>query len=172
MKPRSTGATPSAERKSGTPGSGKGRREDVRGSGIYPASGPTPPRAATVKTPASLGRRHSAAQTARDIPREGWKDCLRDFSSAHEGWTVDLEVFQPDQTARIQAHGLPMEGFSLEGDSPDGTVSLSLGEEAAHHLTHTVSRVTRITVINENELEIDAADLGRVVVRCRRPPAV
>jgi hypothetical protein len=171
MKPRSTTATPSARGTTGAPGSGKGRREDVRGSGIYPGSGPTPPKTATVRTSASLGRGQSAAATARDIVRENWKDYLKDFSSAHEGWTADLEVFQPDQTSRIQAHGLPMEGLSIEGDPPGGIVSISLGDEAANHLTHTISRATRITAMGEDELEIDAADLGRAVIRCRRPPA-
>ncbi len=41
---------------SGQPGAGKGQREDVRGSRVYPASGPFPRGSAVVRTDAAWGR--------------------------------------------------------------------------------------------------------------------
>jgi hypothetical protein len=42
---------------SGHPGAGKGRKEDVRGSGIYPAFGPLPPGPVPIRTRNQIGRR-------------------------------------------------------------------------------------------------------------------
>src|SRR5688572_27976589 len=56
MKEESNRGTRRTREETGRPGAGKGRREEVRGSGIYPASGPLPPGRARVKTPASMGR--------------------------------------------------------------------------------------------------------------------
>jgi len=44
------------ERESGWPGGGVGRREDVSGSGVYPASGPGAPAGAEPRTPGEWGR--------------------------------------------------------------------------------------------------------------------
>ncbi len=108
---------------------------------------------------------------AGDIPRESWREYLDQFSEAHEGWPTDLKVFQPDQTARVQAHSLPLEGLAAEVKGPQASVSIALGEEATDHLTHTIGRVVRVTAVGEDELEIDAADLGRAVVHCRKEAA-
>jgi hypothetical protein len=43
-------------RKSGRPGGGAGRREEVRGSGVYPASGRLRPGEAPIRTLASWGQ--------------------------------------------------------------------------------------------------------------------
>jgi putative oxidoreductase len=53
-----------------------GRIEDVRGSGIYPATGPHPPGDAVVRTPAALAHpeeRHTSRPTSDDLERmEKW----------------------------------------------------------------------------------------------------
>ena len=99
----------------------KGRREDVRGSGIYPVSGPWPKGRARIVTQGELGRgersrpasarrganrsRNSAlgqtatsSQARRDIVRSEWREFLDHFSTQHERWAVEIQVFQPDQT--------------------------------------------------------------------------
>jgi hypothetical protein len=63
MKKETSRATRKAREETGRPGGGKGRREDVRGSGIYPASRPLPPGRAKVKTAASMGRGEVARRT-------------------------------------------------------------------------------------------------------------
>jgi hypothetical protein len=44
------------KRESGVPGGGAGRRDEVGGSGVYPATGPFPEGDAEVKTPGSWGK--------------------------------------------------------------------------------------------------------------------
>ena len=207
MKPRTKTVIGSARRQSGRPGAGKGQKEVVRGSHIYPASGPLPPGRAKVKTPASLGRREPSASAAgtravmvtfkkrpgktkaalaRTLPkraavhrkvapdefphyieRENWKEFLDDFSAEHEAWTAEIQVFQPDQTSRIEAHDLPLEGISVDLKPDEAVASVTVGEQPPEHFTHTIPHTTRITALNEHELEIESADRSRTILRCR-----
>ena len=179
---------------SGKPGAGKGRRETVRGSGIYPASGPTVPREATVTSQGSMGRRHvsstssalvkqAKAQNVRgpkatlsefegttgDIPPSDWESFLNNFSASHKGWTTKLRVFQPDQTSRMEASNLPLEGITARLTRPDATVSIFLGALSTDHITHTLEHVAHVSAINEDEVEIEAADRSRSVICCLTP---
>lgn len=52
MKRKRTGRDPEA----GVPGGGAGRREDVRGSGVYPASGADVPEDAVVRNVGEWGK--------------------------------------------------------------------------------------------------------------------
>ena len=54
----------SRRKESGQPGGGQGRKEDVRGSGVYPASGPLPSGGAAVRTQGEWGRHESKVATA------------------------------------------------------------------------------------------------------------
>ena len=58
--------TNEAMRESGRPGGGAGRREDVRGSGVYPASGPWPEGDATFRGEASWGQGERGAAGYED----------------------------------------------------------------------------------------------------------
>src|SRR5579862_856405 len=103
---------------SGAPGAGKGRKEEVRGSGIYPASGPPPPGKATLKTPGSVGYKESAgsrrartavivgetrsrgrttAAMARAMPRKGQSSAVNPSSGEgdipRESWREYLDQF-------------------------------------------------------------------------------
>ena len=53
-------------RESGAPGGGVGRREDVRGSGVYPASGPLPEGDAPYHGEASWGQGERGAEGYED----------------------------------------------------------------------------------------------------------
>lgn len=53
-------------RESGRPGGGVGRREDVQGSGVYPASGPWPEGDAPFKGEASWGQGERGAAGYED----------------------------------------------------------------------------------------------------------
>jgi hypothetical protein len=60
-----------ARRESGEPGGGRGRREVVRGSGVYPASGPLPRGRAPVRTEAEWGQGTRGAAGYEDSGRSG-----------------------------------------------------------------------------------------------------
>lgn len=201
--------TQSKRRKSGQPGGGKGPRDEVRGSGIYPASGPLPTDEAKLKTSASLGRGKTAAAPRKapttlvsrvraggkmaaalvrtlpnrenahrriapllsELPRtiaiEDWPRFLDDFSVLHEGQIAEIETFQSDQTSRLHAHDLPLEGVLVDLSPDHATASVIVGEKPSYHITHTINRTTRITALSEDELEIESADRSRTIVRCR-----
>jgi hypothetical protein len=190
MKKETTRGTRRAREESGRPGAGK-RRRDVRGSPIYPGSGPLPPGRATIKTPGALGRHQSAAGTQttrmlpkharahremavivsgapREIPHADWMTFLDDFSVQHEGWSTELRVFAPDQTSRLEVKNLPLQGVSIDFEAHDATALILVGTEAQDHVTHAIPHTTRLTVLNENELEIEAADRSRTMLRCRQ----
>ena len=65
----STRGTQKSEPKSGRPGGGRGRREDVRGSRVYPASGPKPKGPAKVQGMASWGQGTRGAAGYEDSGR-------------------------------------------------------------------------------------------------------
>ena len=54
------------KRESGRPGGGQGRVDEVGGSGVYPASGPTPPGDAEVRGLASWGQGERGAAGYED----------------------------------------------------------------------------------------------------------
>ena len=204
-----------AGQETGRPGAGKGRKEEVRGSRIYPAFSPLPSGPAEIKTPGSLGR-DERARTARtplpartsgavasrrtasasskaktlpkrvtahqkiasalrripaEIKREDWKAFLDDFSVEHEDWPTEVVVVGADERSRIEAHDLPLEGITVDLEPEQAVVSVIAGQEPQDHITHIILGATRITALNENELQIASADHSRTIVRCRRPEA-
>ncbi len=58
-----------SRRESGMPGGGAGRREEVSGSGVYPASGPEPPENAPYQGMASWGQGERGAAGYEDSGR-------------------------------------------------------------------------------------------------------
>lgn len=162
MKDAKTQGTRKAREETGRPGAGKGRREDVRESGSYPASEPLPPGRAKVKTIAPL-----AAQAPRVIPRGEWQEFLDDFSTQRDDWLTTIDIIQPDQTRRVEARDLPLEGISF--DVGEQVTSLSLGKDPAAHVTHSIPLTTKLTLKTDAELKIEAADGTKTLVRCRRP---
>lgn len=54
---------------SGEPGGGRGRRDEVGGSGVYPASGAEVPEGADVRTPAEWGQGRRGAAGFEDSGR-------------------------------------------------------------------------------------------------------
>ena len=199
MKTRSTRlhAPKSRPRPRAARSPGAGRREVVRGSGIYPASGPLPPGRAKVipagalghtkSTPASRGSRAALARTLpkraathravaarpirypHDVPRAEWEDFLNDFSTEHDGWESEIKVSLPNQSARFESRGLPLEGVSIDYKAKECITAVSAGTERADHIQRLVPRTTRITEINKDSLEIAAADRTRTLLRCRKP---
>lgn len=57
-EPRNSQTRPATEpdRESGAPGDGRGRKDEVGGSGVYPASAENAPRSAEIRTQAAWGQ--------------------------------------------------------------------------------------------------------------------
>ncbi len=79
------------KRDSGNPGGGAGRREDVRGSGVYPASGPLPKENAPYQGEESFGQGKRG--------EAGYEDS-GDSEITYQGMDVDGKAKGPVMTER------------------------------------------------------------------------
>ncbi len=79
-------------RQSGRPGGGAGRREQVGGSGVYPASGPEPPENAPYQGMASWGQGERGAA--------GYEDSGRSEPSTYEGEKDLYGTARPEDQVR------------------------------------------------------------------------
>jgi hypothetical protein len=107
-----------------------------------------------------------------EIPREGWIRRLDEFTNAHEGWLVSLEVLGPDIGAQPEIDNLPLLGVSADRVDHEGTIVISVGRSATDHLAHLIHGVTHIYVERTDEgadaaLQIESADGTAAILRFR-----
>ena len=109
----------------------------------------------------------------REIPRDEWKTFLDSFSRQHEGWLATLEVLGTDIGAQQEARNLPLEGISVASrDGSPETIVISLGNTADDHVTHTITKPTRVWLEQTPQganaaLEIESADQVKTLLRFR-----
>jgi hypothetical protein len=109
----------------------------------------------------------------QEIPREEWTAFLDRFSRQHEGWLATLEVLGTDIGAQQEARDLPLEGISATSrDGAPETIAISLGKTPEDHVTHTVTKPTRVWLEQTSEganaaLEIESADEVKTLLRFR-----
>ena len=83
----------------------------------------------------------------REIPRSEWPAFLNSFSSRHQGWTVNVEVFGPDIGAQVEGTGLLLYGLTDEWDEMKGsTITIMAGNKGDGHVSHSISRPTEISL--------------------------
>ncbi|HEY2975769.1 MAG TPA: DUF5335 family protein [Pyrinomonadaceae bacterium] len=109
----------------------------------------------------------------REIPRDEWTTFLDTFSRQHEGWLATLEVLGAHIGAQQEARDLPLEGITATSrDSAPETIAISLGKAPEDHVTHTITKPTRIWLEQTSEganaaLEIESADDVKTLLRFR-----
>ena len=59
------------------------------------------------------------------IPRAAWRVKLDEFSAAHDGWRVSLDVLTPDLGAQPEISDLPLRGVSAEVSERDSTITIA-----------------------------------------------
>ena len=83
----------------------------------------------------------------RQIPQSEWPAFLSSFNSRHQGWLMNLEVFGPDIGAQVEGSWLVLEGLADEYDERRGnTIMIMAGDKREHHVTHSISRATEISL--------------------------
>jgi hypothetical protein len=94
----------------------------------------------------------------QQIPREMWPTFFKNLSQKQEGWEVSLEVLSSDIGDQIEERHMFLTGLtaelSNEASRPDKIVMM-LGGTPAHHLTHTVTAPTEVT-LQQTDLGIDS----------------
>jgi hypothetical protein len=93
----------------------------------------------------------------REIPRSEWPAFLNSFSSRHQGWVVDVEVFGPDIGAQIEGTGLVLQGLTDEWDEANSNaIVIMAGKRPDNHVSHLINRPTEIG-LEKTDSGMDAA---------------
>ena len=93
----------------------------------------------------------------RDIPRAEWAAFLDTFSRQHERWLVSVEVLTSGLGAHREVRDKPLTGISEDRKSGDpARISISAGERPEDHVTHVISRPSRVAL----ELTAEGAHKG------------
>jgi hypothetical protein len=96
-----------------------------------------------------------------EIRASEWSDFLDAFSRQHEGWLVTVEdIPHAAGGSRVEARELPLQGVFVD-DSREHNISIAVGRTADDHLTHTISRPTRL-IAEQNDA---GADEGLTIER-------
>jgi hypothetical protein len=108
----------------------------------------------------------------QEIPRDEWTTFLDTFSRQHEGWLSTLEILGTDIGAQQEVLNLPLEGISVSRENVPETIAISLGNDAEDHVTHTVTKPTRIWLEQTSQganaaLEIESEDEVKTLLRFR-----
>jgi hypothetical protein len=106
----------------------------------------------------------------RQIKREEWPDFFDSFSRQHDGWLVTLEITGAEMGSQIQGQLFRLRGITQDADR--SAVFVALGTPAREHLTHVISRPTRVWLQETSEgvdagLQIESADAIRTLIRFR-----
>jgi hypothetical protein len=109
----------------------------------------------------------------KEIPRDEWTTFLDGWSQQHEGWLATLEILGTDIGAQQQVRDLPLEGITFSSrDSVPETIAISFGKSPEDHVTHTITKPTRMWLEQTSQganaaLEIESADDVKTLIRFR-----
>ena len=112
------------------------------------------------------------------IERAAWSGFIKEFNQRNTERPTRMEIFG-ELGAQEAEHDLPFNGMTLEAGGLDAPrLQIMLGVAAANegHLTHTITRVTRITPKraadgNDEVLEIQDAAGARTLLSFARTAA-
>ncbi len=93
----------------------------------------------------------------REIPHEYWPEFLSSFASEHRGLAVTLERHSP-AGVMVEAQDWPLRQVVSEADEGHRQISILIGKEEGAALTHVVEEPTSVRVIDEERVELEAAD--------------
>ena len=111
-----------------------------------------------------------------EIPRRQWIDRLDEFSRAHEGWPVALDILGEAIGAQPQFRLLSLAGVTAE-PTEGGRISITVTLQSGGFLTHTVDAPVHVFIEqtdagDEAALQIEAADGTKAILQFRIAPAV
>jgi hypothetical protein len=109
-----------------------------------------------------------------EIPRQTWRRRLDEFTAAHEGWLVSVDVLGEDIGAEQEVEDVPLIGVSMDRDDPDNTIDIAVARSSTEHLTHIVRQVGHIYVERTSEgadaaVEFESNDGTRTILRLKSP---
>jgi hypothetical protein len=101
------------------------------------------------------GRSEGLQMRTREIKRNEWKNFFNCFNRKHEGWLVTLEILDNEIGAQVSGRELPFEGVVIKCDVPrKEEISLILGDETDHHITHSIKQPVEVALEQTDEGEV------------------
>ena len=101
------------------------------------------------------------------IPRADWRVKLDEFSNAHEGWRVSLELLMPDLGAQPEIADLPLRGVAAELGSKDSTITIAAGSNRLDQITHTIHTPQRVQLEQNDRAPTSRSRSSRRTTRKR-----
>jgi len=109
-----------------------------------------------------------------EIPRADWRVKLDEFSVAHRGWRVSLEVLDDEAGAQPEIDDLPLVGVTAEERTGNPEIVISAGARGPDQVTHVIHEPTRVQLEQNDEgadvaLEIESSDNAKAIMRFMSP---
>ncbi len=165
---------------------GKGRRDEIGGSGVYPMSGPHPQGPAEIRTEPAWGQGergaagyedHGSSEMTYDgrevlgglsedeaaevpegeIPRAQWVRSFDRLSKRLRGRQVRVEV---GTDHRVAQHDVTFDGISADLKDRENSIALTAGSDSVGEVTHLIPAVRAVRMRREggvHVLEIESA---------------
>src|SRR5688500_20392484 len=93
----------------------------------------------------------------REIPRSEWPAFINSFSSRHQGWVVDVEVFGPDIGGQVEGKGLVLQGVTDAWDEMSrNSIVIMAGNRRVDHVPHSINHPTESS-LNKTDSRTHAA---------------
>lgn len=107
--------------------------------------------------------------TTVEVPRYDWRRALEQFSAAHEGWRISLDLLAAEIGAQREITDLPLAGITLE-PAGAGTVMITAARSPADYITHTIQAPSHIWIERTEDgadaaLSVKSADGAQAIVR-------
>lgn len=80
-----------------------------------------------------------------EIPRVAWTAALNDFSTAHEGWLVSLDVWTPEIGRLPEITDLPLLGIGA-ARTTDDTITISALASPTEQVSHNIHSALSLCV--------------------------
>ncbi|MCC7415546.1 MAG: DUF5335 family protein [Acidobacteria bacterium] len=111
-----------------------------------------------------------------EIPQRDWPRALDEFSAAHEGWLVSLDVLGSAIGAQPQFRELPLRGVTAEIASSDPIITIAASRGDGEHITHIIHAPTHVRIERTNEgadvaLQIESDEGDAAILRFRNAEA-
>ena len=105
-----------------------------------------------------------------EVQPAGWSQALTEFSAAHEGWLVSMDILAPSLGAQPEVHELPLVGVVAE----PGAITIAAARPEKGQITHTIHSPTRVRIERTNAgvdvaMQIEAAEDTTTILRLKTP---
>jgi hypothetical protein len=91
-----------------------------------------------------------------EIPADQWTRFFDDFSKAHEGWIVTVEVVGRAIGSQEAASGLPLVGLGADTKDGERRVEVMVGRHRGSHATRIIEKPRRVWLEQSDRPGYDA----------------